>query len=85
MTETRQRSKQLRADKLKHVRRIGRAGAGLTAFDYDKVKDLPPLPKAAATSTAKGTKARPKRHVYGKSDDEESPYKDHDSPYRRTA
>jgi len=23
---------------------IGRAGAGLTAFDHDKVKDLPPLP-----------------------------------------
>ncbi len=23
----------------------GRAGAGLTAFDYDKVKDLPPLPE----------------------------------------
>jgi mannonate dehydratase len=23
---------------------IGRAGAGLTAFDYDRVKDLPPLP-----------------------------------------
>jgi len=24
---------------------IGRAGAGLTAFDYDRVKDLPPLPE----------------------------------------
>jgi len=23
---------------------VGRAGAGLTAFDYDRVKDLPPLP-----------------------------------------
>lgn len=23
---------------------VGRAGAGLTAFDYEKVKDLPPLP-----------------------------------------
>src|SRR6185503_5935550 len=23
---------------------IGRAGSGLTAFDYDRVKDLPPLP-----------------------------------------
>jgi mannonate dehydratase len=23
---------------------IGRAGAGMTAFDYDRVKDLPPLP-----------------------------------------
>ena len=23
----------------------GRAGAGLTAFDYDRVKDLPPLPQ----------------------------------------
>jgi len=26
----------------------GRAGAGLTAFDYDRVKDLPPLPDAGA-------------------------------------
>jgi mannonate dehydratase len=24
---------------------MGRAGAGLTAFDYDRVKDLPPLPE----------------------------------------
>jgi len=29
---------------------IGRAGAGLTAFDYDKVKDLPPLPEEGARS-----------------------------------
>jgi mannonate dehydratase len=28
----------------------GRAGAGLTAFDYDKVKDLPPLPEEGAHS-----------------------------------
>jgi mannonate dehydratase len=28
----------------------GRAGAGLTAFDYDKVKDLPPLPNEGAHS-----------------------------------
>lgn len=27
---------------------VGRAGAGLTAFDYDKVKDLPPLPNIGA-------------------------------------
>lgn len=27
---------------------IGRAGAGLTAFDYEKVKDLPPLPNVGA-------------------------------------
>src|SRR2546426_7480906 len=27
---------------------IGRAGAGLTAFDYDRVKDLPPLPSEGA-------------------------------------
>ena len=26
----------------------GRAGAGLTAFDYDRVKDLPPLPQEGA-------------------------------------
>ena len=29
---------------------IGRAGAGMTAFDYDKVKDLPPLPEIGAHS-----------------------------------
>ncbi|MGA3043356.1 MAG: mannonate dehydratase [Bryobacteraceae bacterium] len=29
---------------------IGRAGAGLTAFDYDRVKDLPPLPAEGAHS-----------------------------------
>ena len=28
----------------------GRAGAGLTAFDYDRVKDLPPLPNEGAHS-----------------------------------
>ena len=28
----------------------GRAGAGLTAFDYDRVKDLPPLPEQGAHS-----------------------------------
>jgi mannonate dehydratase len=28
----------------------GRAGAGLTAFDYDRVKDLPPLPQEGAHS-----------------------------------
>src|SRR5882724_13130562 len=27
---------------------IGRAGAGMTAFDHDKVKDLPPLPEEGA-------------------------------------
>src|SRR5579863_6207288 len=27
---------------------VGRAGAGLTAFDYDRVKDLPPLPAEGA-------------------------------------
>lgn len=27
---------------------IGRAGAGMTAFDHDKVKDLPPLPNEGA-------------------------------------
>jgi mannonate dehydratase len=29
---------------------IGRAGAGLTAFDYDRVKDLPPLEQEGAHS-----------------------------------
>ncbi len=29
---------------------IGRAGSGLTAFDYDRVKNLPPLPKEGAHS-----------------------------------
>jgi mannonate dehydratase len=29
---------------------LGRAGAGMTAFDYDKVKDLPPLPEVGAHS-----------------------------------
>src|SRR5262245_59335852 len=29
---------------------LGRAGAGMTAFDYDKVKDLPPLPNEGAHS-----------------------------------
>src|SRR5205823_4467887 len=29
---------------------IGRAGAGMTAFDHDKVKDLPPLPNEGAHS-----------------------------------
>jgi mannonate dehydratase len=29
---------------------VGRAGAGHTAFDYDKVKDLPPLPDIGAHS-----------------------------------
>jgi mannonate dehydratase len=27
---------------------LGRAGAGLTAFDYDRVRDLPPLPEEGA-------------------------------------
>ncbi|MGH9839854.1 MAG: mannonate dehydratase, partial [Blastocatellia bacterium] len=27
---------------------LGRAGAGMTAFDYDRVKDLPPLPDIGA-------------------------------------
>ncbi|MEP7336806.1 MAG: mannonate dehydratase [Acidobacteriota bacterium] len=27
---------------------LGRAGAGLTAFDYDRIKDLPPLPDIGA-------------------------------------
>src|SRR5439155_3648154 len=29
---------------------IGRAGAGMTAFDYDRVKDLPPLEREGAHS-----------------------------------
>jgi len=29
---------------------LGRAGAGMTAFDYDRVKDLPPLPNIGAHS-----------------------------------
>jgi mannonate dehydratase len=29
---------------------LGRAGAGMTAFDYDKVKDLPPLEREGAHS-----------------------------------
>jgi mannonate dehydratase len=29
---------------------IGRAGAGMTAFDYDRVKDLPPLPQEGVHS-----------------------------------
>ena len=32
------------------TKRPGRAGAGLTAFDYDRVKDLPPLPAEGAHS-----------------------------------
>jgi mannonate dehydratase len=28
----------------------GRGGAGLTAFDYDRIRDLPPLPQAGAHS-----------------------------------
>ena len=32
---------------------IGRAGAGMTAFDYDKVKDLPPLEQVGAHSAEK--------------------------------
>ena len=27
---------------------LGRGGAGLTAYDYDRSKDLPPLPEAPA-------------------------------------
>jgi mannonate dehydratase len=27
---------------------LGRAGAGMTAFDYDRIKDLPPLPNIGA-------------------------------------
>lgn len=27
---------------------LGRAGAGMTAFDYDRIKDLPPLPEEGA-------------------------------------
>src|SRR5947209_17768757 len=35
----------------------GRAGAGLTAFDYDRVKDLPPLEQEGAHSLeARGAK-----------------------------
>ncbi|HKC86890.1 MAG TPA: mannonate dehydratase, partial [Blastocatellia bacterium] len=29
---------------------LGRAGAGMTAFDYDRIKDLPPLPEEGAHS-----------------------------------
>ncbi len=32
---------------------IGRAGAGYTAFDYDRMKDLPPLPQEGAHSLEK--------------------------------
>ena len=31
----------------------GRGGAGLTAFDYDRMKDLPPLPQEALTPSMK--------------------------------
>jgi mannonate dehydratase len=31
-----------------YYRKTGRGGAGLTAFDYDRVKDLPPLPAQGA-------------------------------------
>ena len=31
-----------------YYEQTGRAGAGLTAFDYDKMKDLPPLPNEGA-------------------------------------
>ena len=31
-----------------YYEKTGRAGAGLTAFDYDRVKDLPPLPEEGA-------------------------------------
>src|SRR5947209_9890940 len=33
-----------------YYQEIGRAGAGLTAFDYDQVKDLPPLEREGAHS-----------------------------------
>jgi len=32
---------------------LGRAGAGMTAFDYDRIKDLPPLPEIGAHSLEK--------------------------------
>jgi mannonate dehydratase len=32
---------------------LGRAGAGMTAFDYDRIKDLPPLPEVGAHSLEK--------------------------------
>ena len=61
----------------------GHLSQGILELLKHMVGELPPLP--APAPQAKSTKARPKRHVYGSSDDEESPYKDHDSPYRRTA
>lgn len=33
-----------------YYEQTGRAGAGLTAFDYDRVKDLPPLPQEGVHS-----------------------------------
>ena len=33
-----------------YYEQIGRAGAGYTAFDYDRMKDLPPLPQEGAHS-----------------------------------
>ena len=33
-----------------YYEQVGRAGAGYTAFDYDRMKDLPPLPKEGAHS-----------------------------------
>ena len=33
-----------------YYEQVGRAGAGYTAFDYDRMKDLPPLPREGAHS-----------------------------------
>jgi mannonate dehydratase len=33
-----------------YYEQIGRAGAGYTAFDYDRMKDLPPLEREGAHS-----------------------------------
>lgn len=68
-----------------HLLRYGEhLSGGILELLRHMVGDLPPLP-APPVAPAKAAKARPKRHVYGGSHDEESPYKDHDDPYRRTA
>ena len=41
---------------------IGRAGTGLTAFDYDRVKDLPPLPAVVPRTFVVGTTENQMRH-----------------------
>ena len=62
-----------------HLLRYGaHLSQGIIELLKHMVGDLPPAPAPPARAKSP---ARPKRHVYGSSDDEESPYKDQDSPY----